>query len=57
MAKVEFAVNARMMKVRPDKESAGDQAKVQETMQRDVLEREKYQEILFRSTKVTSTGR
>lgn len=55
-ARVEFAVDARMMKVRPDKESAGDQAKVQETMQRDALESERDPQILFRSTNVTSTG-
>ena len=55
-AKVEFVVDARKLKVRPDKESAGDQVKIQETMQRDVLESEKYPEILFHSTKVTSMG-
>lgn len=55
-AEVEFAVDARKMKVRPDKEGASDQAKVQETMQSKVLESEKYPEIFFRSTKVTATG-
>lgn len=53
---VEFAVDARKLKVRPDKESAADQTKIQETMQRDVLESEKYPEIVFRSTKITSMG-
>lgn len=55
-AEVEFAVDARKMKVRPDQESPRDQAKIQETMQREVLEVERYPEILFRSTTVTATG-
>src|SRR5712692_5038408 len=55
-AKVEFTVDARKLKVRADKEPAKDVPKVQEAMQREVLESEKYPEILFRSTKVTSTG-
>src|SRR5437899_8846796 len=55
-AKVEFTVDARKMKVRPDKEPPKDVAKVQETMQSKVLESDKYPEIVFSSTKVTSTG-
>jgi polyisoprenoid-binding protein YceI len=55
-AKVEFAVDARKLKVRPGKEPAKDVPKVQEAMQSEVLESAKYPEILFRSTKVTSTG-
>jgi hypothetical protein len=55
-AMVEFSVDARKMKVRPDKESAGDQAKVQETMEREVLDSEKFPQIVFRSTHVTSNG-
>lgn len=56
-AMVEFAVDARALKVRPDDESEGDRAKVQETMQRDVLESGKYPQILFHSTQVTATSR
>ncbi len=55
-AKVEFTVDARSLKVRPDKEPAKDLPKVQETMQREVLESERYREIVFHSTRVSSTG-
>jgi polyisoprenoid-binding protein YceI len=55
-AAVEFVVEARRLKVRPDQESAQDQAKIQATMQREVLEIEKYPEIVFRSTSVAATG-
>jgi hypothetical protein len=56
-ALVEFAVDARRMSVKPDeKTSAGERASIQETMQRTVLESEKYPEIRFRSTQVTPAG-
>jgi len=55
-SKVEFTVDARRLKVRADKEPAKDLPKVQEAMQSEVLESEKYQEIVFHSTEVTSTG-
>ncbi|HLY59344.1 MAG TPA: YceI family protein [Terriglobia bacterium] len=56
-AKIEFAVDARTLRIRPDQENEGDQAKVQETMERDVLETGKYPQILFHSTQVTANGR
>jgi polyisoprenoid-binding protein YceI len=53
-AYVEFFVDARKMTIRPDeKTSAKDRAKIQETMQTNVLESEKYPEIRFRSTNIT----
>jgi len=56
-ARVEFAVDARKMTVRPDeKTSATDRTEIQQTMQTSVLESEKYPEITFRSTAVTATG-
>ena len=56
-ALVEFAVDARRMSVKPDeKTSAGERVSIQETMQRTVLESEKYPEIRFRSTQVTPAG-
>lgn len=56
-ALIEFAVDARRLSVKPDrKTSAGDQAKIQATMQSTVLESQKYPEIRFRSTQVTPAG-
>lgn len=55
-ARVDFTVDARRLKVRADKEPVKDLPKVQEAMQSEVLESEKYREIVFHSTQVTSTG-
>jgi polyisoprenoid-binding protein YceI len=55
--RVELSVDARKMTVRADeKTSASDRAKIQETMQNDVLESSKYPEVRFHSTNVTSLG-
>jgi hypothetical protein len=52
-AHVEFKVDARALTVMPDEQlSADKQAEVQKTMQTEVLESDKYPEILFRSTRI-----
>jgi len=52
-AHISFQVHAKTLMVEPDdKLSADDQAKVQNTMQTQVLESDKYPEITFKSTKV-----
>ncbi len=54
---VTFTFFARKLTVEPDKGlSANDQAEVQRTMQQKVLESERYPQISFRSTSVTTTS-
>lgn len=56
-AHVTFEVDARKMTVRPDeKTSAGDRAKIQDTMQTSVLESGKFPAIRFHSTNITAVG-
>lgn len=51
-AGIQFTIDARKMKVRPEK----DQAQVQRTMQKSVLESDKYPKIVFKSIKVVPSG-
>lgn len=50
---VRFMVDARSMRVKPDRKvGAKDEAEIQDTMQRKVLESERYPQIQFRSSNV-----
>jgi polyisoprenoid-binding protein YceI len=52
---VRFVVDARSMRVKPDqKVDAKDEAEIQDTMQRRVLESEKYPQVQFRSSNVST---
>lgn len=56
-ARISFRVEAKALKVEEDKSvSAEQQAEIQNTMQTQVLESEKYPEITFRSASIQQTG-